>query len=122
MVVQHSLGVRLRRAMCAHTGSMGWPAFVRFAVWLALSLAVYCMYSVHKAAAKARYLPVQAAQTRWGGTPPDTAFVPRRAHPYILCSVTHKMSTQHPIIYVMYRGDSTFADCIYCSLQIVGGQ
>ncbi|KAK9811336.1 hypothetical protein WJX72_002052 [[Myrmecia] bisecta] len=30
-------------------GSLGWPAYVRFVVWLVVSLVVYALYSVHKA-------------------------------------------------------------------------
>lgn len=30
-------------------GSMGWQAYVRFVVWMVISLAVYCLYGVRSA-------------------------------------------------------------------------
>jgi hypothetical protein len=48
----------------ACAGSMSWQAYLRFALWLLLSLAVYCLHSVHAAAGKELYLPVQDAQGR----------------------------------------------------------
>jgi len=43
-------GALLRRAPDA--GSLGWPAYVRFGAWMALSVVVYCCYSVHSADAR----------------------------------------------------------------------
>ena len=51
----------------ACAGSMSWQAYVRFAVWLLLSLGVYCLYGVHAAGGKEAYLPVQGAQNRCAG-------------------------------------------------------
>ena len=34
--------------MHVRAGSLGWQAYLRFAVWLALSLAVYLLYSLHQ--------------------------------------------------------------------------
>lgn len=42
---------------------MSWQAYLRFVVFLALSLAVYCTYSVRRADGE-RYLPVEAAHSR----------------------------------------------------------
>ena len=32
-----------------HAGSLGWKAYVRFGIWLVLSLLVYVFYGVHSA-------------------------------------------------------------------------
>ena len=31
-----------------YAGSLGWQAYVRFLVWLVVSMAVYLLYSVHQ--------------------------------------------------------------------------
>lgn len=45
------------------TGSMSWQAYVRFGVWMVLSLAVYCLYSVHST--DGRYAAVETHNERY---------------------------------------------------------
>ena len=42
-------------------GSLGWPAYVRFGVWMVLGLLLYALYGIHAAEERE-----QDEQTRWG--------------------------------------------------------
>jgi hypothetical protein len=48
-------------------GSMSWQSYVRFVVWMVVSLAVYCFYSIH--AAQEPYTAVQGDAERLGPFP-----------------------------------------------------
>jgi APA family basic amino acid/polyamine antiporter len=42
-------------------GSLGWPAYVRFGVWMAAGMVIYCLYGIHAAEEKEAL-----ERSRWG--------------------------------------------------------
>lgn len=56
---------------------MSWQAYVRFGVWMALSIAVYCLYSVHST--EGRYAAVEAHTERYKALDLERIWVPRRS-------------------------------------------
>ncbi len=43
-------------------GSLGWPAYLRFVVWMTTGMAIYCFYGIHAAEEREAL-----ERSRWGG-------------------------------------------------------